>query len=1193
MKKNVKNRHFMTLIIYFSFCSILYSQNKIIPILPESNSDLIYQEGENSIVTNFATSATLNYSASGQRTLQLNTYTNNYKSGAYFTEYVIYVEEEGIYSFWYSGTPPGTKDDIYPSYSSPFTLIIDEISTKKNREDVNVIETYAPGLYWIKAHKLELSKGYHKIRIEINEKRRFDGKYFFYLDSFFLFKGDEKSPGIVPKIFPVNMQNRSIDSAFRDISYYQNNIKGNPKKVENYMSLAHIYILIGDYLNSIKMLSRIIQMEPQNRTARLLLAKTRIWNGNIDKGISLYEDYLSRYPDSLSIWEEAGKISAWVGKYKKSIEIFKSGINIYPQNISLNINMALTYLWDSMVQEGLDILESQEVQTSNNINRISNLTEVYMINGYPDYAVDFYEKSIKNNPQLIELYLNLESLYREIGNIESAEKVLIEINDNFYISDQLKKIMETNKKKLNIKNLFISELKHDIELEPMNMELRELLVQTLFWNGIVDEAIVEYKTIITINHYNEALNFEREAMDLFYIYDMIMYISNHFNNNSKLLNELKNSYYNSIIKYRTALINNNEVEETRISLENMVNRINRLIQQNEYMYNVFTDLKPKIVELNLKEIEEEDFFKKRTNGNGWNLNENDLITELEEVAQNRTSRSFSAFILLRYFLVEGNYDKSQSIVGSLDEFSSRSKLQKYHNLLWRGDKIPPELLQDMIVYFPKIAEEITIIDNLNNILPHETISNEYLTDIYPVIRRIEDEQQRTSLFKKTISEYEIEQKQVIHKKLIRSIYKHQENTHLLRYTIGDYYLNSKNYKKSIVQFKQVIAIDPFNISAIFKLGRLQQLTGKWKEALDSYEYVFNVDPAYQNASIMYNRLSRIHPEFTKGEFRYFMDTSRIEYNEEFSTDFTLNSWVSIYPQWNGNTYLYLKWSELGAPRKYRVDNLLINSRISLSDNSMIISPSLGISVYNNKFDYISPIEDINFKQILNSGTYTPNISLSISKDIKKFTLTAHFATKLLPESSPGEITDITSMSQGYTISGYFPITGKKMLNSLSFRSYFKIDDRSGYSTNNKIFTLAQDFYMAMTLLKDPWTTHSFYSSTTFENSLNSDTLIYYTPLNVFVSKLGGVTSSYLVVNGGTLGLSGRFAAGIYVEKIAIDPVISIIADTDAQVTYTKNSKSLYFKIFGSSSFKNNTTPDYWSLQASIGFNISLYKLLAQ
>lgn len=1174
---------------FLSICILLLLtplNSQITAILPESNDDLIHQEGENAVVTNYNTTPTLDYSASGKRLLQLNTYKGNYNNNPYFSKYIIYVPESGSYDIWYSGTPPGTKEDIFPSYSSPFTLLVDNSEYELYRENVNVVESYAPGLYWIKTINLELEKGFHEIEFRVTEKRKFDGKYYFYLDSFFLFKGDETSPGLIPEVFPENMLDRSIDNAFRDISTYQANIRNNPEVSGNYLSLAHIYILIGDYLNAIKMLTRVLQLDPDNKTAKLLMAKSRIWNGNIDQGIRAYRDYLEVYPESLSIWEEAAKVTAWLGRLDTSLELFGLGLQVYPGNSSLLVNKAFTHLWNGEIDEGLTILQDVENSLDNNASSISHLASIYSVNGYKNYAIDLYEKSIKQYPDLIELYLNLETLFRETGELEKADEILNNLTSNFSISEQLQQILDTNSKKSIVKDQFISSLEAKLLLDPENLSLRELLVQTLFWNGLVNRAIDEYIAILVVYNYQDLKLFDDKSHDLYFYYDILHYIEDKFNNRIEELTELKKEFYNDVILYRTALLNNSDIDDAKGILESTINSVNEIYNRNRYYYELFNTLEDEIINITGLEEEQQDVFNKLI-GNRWTLNRKLLINELNSSLENDSVKEFSSYILSMYYLINSEFTQAEGVIDNLDEFTSRNKLVRYHNKLWSGESFEQDLTE-LHIYYPHISRELEIISGYNNVITTpEVIDSNYIDNIQTFLQEVDLEQRQIHTFIKIIRSYKESTRVLLENSLIRTFFRNQENTNLIRYTIGDYYLQNEQYNDALIQFKQVNSVDPFNVSAQFKLGRLQQLTGDWKGALTSYEDVFNTDPSYENASTMHNQLSLQHPELSSVTVDYFSDPNMIEFSENFTTQFNITSWFRMDPEWSISTISLLEW-----PRKrYRVDSIAVKSTLSLLNNQFSLSPKLGVLLYNTTFDNASPFDEVTYSTVLESSSYYSDLAVDLNLQIDAYTLSLSLGQSTLKESIPDDIDTLEYIENSYSISGYYPIPQYRNWNNLAFRSYFHYKTLYGFDHSNTIFTYAQDITSNIQILRDPWTTLTLYNSTTYENSLTQDNDIYYTPDSVFVSKLGGTIASYIGVNSGVLGLIGRIGGGIYVEEMFGGNLFSFASDGDIQVNYTKNNRTLFFKAYGSLAMDDFDIPDYWALQFSIGFNLSISKLL--
>ena len=122
---------------------------KIAPEFPKENPNLIFIEGEDAVSTNFNREPTLNFSCSGKRTLQLNRSSGLQGGASFYADYVFFVKNDGDYELWYGGTPSGPKDDLYPSFVSPFRYTIDNNKpVNRYREDITVVENYSPSYYW-------------------------------------------------------------------------------------------------------------------------------------------------------------------------------------------------------------------------------------------------------------------------------------------------------------------------------------------------------------------------------------------------------------------------------------------------------------------------------------------------------------------------------------------------------------------------------------------------------------------------------------------------------------------------------------------------------------------------------------------------------------------------------------------------------------------------------------------------------------------------------------------------------------------------------------------------------------------------------------------------------------------------------------------------------------------------------------
>lgn len=526
------------------------------PVFPLENPGIIHLEAEDAVSTNFAKEPTLNYSASRFRTLQLNRYTGLYGGAAFFAEYVIYVEKPGEYEMWYGGTPPGPEEDLFPSYASPFSYRVDDDPpTPVYRENVNVVDGYTPGYYWVKVGPIVLEAGIHTIRFEISEKRRFDGKYFFYLDSLFFLDREtafqEKLP--LPDLFPVDLDNTLLDEPFRSINDYQYLISVEPNNVWLYIEFSLIYSMLGDYLNALKNLNRATLIDPDNTYVALLTAKNRIWKGDAEEGLKAYQRLLELDTSQRDIWAEAGKVAAWISRYNDSIQFFNNGLSRFPGDLNLTVNLGLTFLWNSQEAQAEEQFRAAERIASESADRIEELGNIYLVNGYPQKALDLFKNSIRDFPEVLSLYLNLESAYAEVGRTEDAEKVHTQISDRFVPSDKLSSYLETFSIKQGLKEEVISGFQRALAEEPDNLELRDVLVQTYFWNGLRKRAIEEYLNILTNHAYRHFIDFDKRSMDLMELIDTLYLYDGFLKRYPADLPAMKNTLSEKIGVYRNAV----------------------------------------------------------------------------------------------------------------------------------------------------------------------------------------------------------------------------------------------------------------------------------------------------------------------------------------------------------------------------------------------------------------------------------------------------------------------------------------------------------------------------------------------------------------------------------------------------------------------------------------------------------------
>ena len=98
--------------------------------------------------------------------------------------------------------------------------------------------------------------------------------------------------------------------------------------------------------------------------------------------------------------------------------------------------------------------------------------------------------------------------------------------------------------------------------------------------------------------------------------------------------------------------------------------------------------------------------------------------------------------------------------------------------------------------------------------------------------------------------------------MVRAFYAWDRATAQIRNELGDYYLAQEppGLAEAIDQFRKVLTIDPNDISASFRLGKVYQWKRDWKAALDQYARVYKADPSYENVAALYNQVAREHAD---------------------------------------------------------------------------------------------------------------------------------------------------------------------------------------------------------------------------------------------------------------------------------------------------------------------------------------------
>ncbi|MDA3812550.1 MAG: tetratricopeptide repeat protein, partial [Spirochaetaceae bacterium] len=935
IKKNIFCILFINLIMFSLFSqeaaveevpeeALPVSSKKVVPVLPQLNSSIIFIEGEEAVSTNFNREPILNYSASGFRTLQLNQ-TNPLQPGSsYNSDYVFFVEEDGIYELWYGGTPPGHRDELLPSYASPFRYVLDGIYKEDiYREDIHVVEEYAPAYYWNYVKDVTLSAGEHNLKFEVTERRAFDDKYYFYLDNFFLVKKENDQrilSGDIPEVFPKDMDNRSIDSSFLSLEEYDLLIRDNPENFENYVFVSKIYTLIGDNLSALKYLKKASFLEPDNPEVMLLTAKNLIWRGATQEGLELYKDLLKIVPERIDLWTEAGKVAGWIGLYYDSIDFFKGGLKNLPDDLSLLANLGITNLWLGSLKEAEKQFEKVAALTGDDLEKNMDLAEVFRINGYPEKAVPIYIDMMKKHPEVLQLYLDLEKTYIESGQREKISKLREATAKTFIPNPEYNKIIETFYETQSMREKVLTDYEEQLANDPNNLSLRKTLAEIYFWNGYKKKAISEYRNILSNYTYLNLLKTEADMTGFLELLDR-NYALSHFitaipeymaANQKELVNQLK--IYQKAVADLESLKKKNEAVSAKggavdsegetvkqDEIYTLENSLASLIYDNESFIEKYNSISSQFADEteNLQRLLEDESissesFELLLEGTQWKWDRSAMLDELNVVKSEGVI--LGNFVLGKIAQYEGDLKEAKDNLAVLENSEVDLKgapFALYETEIWLGDNSRAKDFYEQ--YQQQIDDYCSYIFYLNDYLDYLNLEGDdelfgYLTgdpeeSINNISQQFNEIKTSSTSIYKGINENIFSIRKALISRMKQGFYRLASDTYLLRNELGDFYNSEKMYPEGIAQYKQVLEADPWNLSAKFKLAQVYHWNGDWSEALRIYKEIYEEDPQYNNVASFYNDLTRDFADSFNLSAKTFSDSSTLSFN--MNTDYNV------------------------------------------------------------------------------------------------------------------------------------------------------------------------------------------------------------------------------------------------------------------------------------------------------------------
>jgi tetratricopeptide (TPR) repeat protein len=978
------------------------------PELPQEDNSLYLVEGENAVSTNFTSQPTLDYDCSGQRSLQLNNATAPSGNAPYYAEFAFDAGEGGSYELWYGGTPPGPADSVYPSYASPFSYSIgDAPPVHVHREDVHVVGNYAPSYYWVSVGRVEIAKGFTNLRFMVNERRRLDNRYYFYLDCFFLVRlenGVRVPVAAKPAVFPADLADRSIDEPFKSYDDYQIQIRDQPGNVGSILALAKIYTLAGDSLNAIKYLKTALSLDPKNSEARLLSAKNRIWKGDIADGLDEYAKVIEASPDRRELYLEAGKLAAWHGDFGRSFRFYDSGLAAFPNDPDLIVNEGLAYLWNNQEDRAKATFAAALEREKNDPAGLSALADTYMINGYPADAAKVLRRLVALRPALASAYFALATALASSGDRKEADKVVASIDGIFKSSDALTAYVDEQRRRSAIRDEALSRFEAELAKAPDNLALRQTLAQSYFWNGRKAEAIGEYSSILANYAYLRFASLDRETLPLHRLLDfeavdrldaqallarlkdskVALQAAEDRLKKAKADLEAANRKKTGTAAPSASEAQGSASKDFEAEVSKATEELNAVASIAESVIARAADLGdssaaerkglPAMIEADKAEAASYAALWK----DGWTWDRRGFVAEEDEVA--RSGLFLADFVLLRLYQIENDRtmgDRYFARLAKREEGSPEIEAAVVRGYIAKGDAeaarkrleanagstpaLPYAAEMDLrLSSIGRTKEDATTPDSTVALIDLTPAADQTATADQTVrVRDIEAGLADTdSSLRKLFASIDADRasaRALLSAKMVRNIYRLETDTYLIRNQLADYYVAAKEFDPAVYQLSMVLKIDPANIQARYSLGTIYQRRGDWREAGEAFKTVYAADPGFDSVLSLYNRLAEDHAPAFGTQFSYLADYLRTKWRGEADFQHELSDSITFKADYaaeftrmvQGSPYLSADYDHLYYESHDVSAGLALKPFPTSGTQSFTVTPAVGDQIFGN------------------------------------------------------------------------------------------------------------------------------------------------------------------------------------------------------------------------------------------------------
>jgi hypothetical protein len=845
--------------------------------------------------------------------------------------------------------------------------------------------------------------------------------------------------------------------------------------------------------------------------------------------------------------------------------------------------------------------------------------------GYPDQAAEVRREIIRSFPDRLSAYLDLQAAYVRAGDTARAERMAKRIEATFVPSERLTRVLKVFQEKLSLKMQVMAAYEARLQREPDNLELRELLAQTYFWNGLNRQAIDEYLDILINHAFRSLQEMDVAAARLYALLDNGYVYLDYF---TRLLEEVaalrkdlgagladykaaESGYLSFLARAEKAKAKGEpppqpEGEDPYLRLKAAGERLAALTGRAELASRDFAGHRGtyatgerRLAELRAAEQAEEELFSGLIQVNRWQWDKKAYLEELRSAEQR--GLALARYVLGKIQLFDRELPAARRNLEAAGQ-ADASPVYRYALLqsrLWAGDaEAAFGILGTSGPALPAYQPHLEQLAALYTELSAEHAPAEAFFKEGPE----EDSARAQALLAGLEKEIpniiaplgeELEQLHaLLERRLVRTFYYLGENTFLLRNELADFLLKEEDLEAAIFQLRLVLAIDPWDVRAIFRLGKIYEWNGNWQQAMENYRRVYYTDPQYENVTSLYNQLARRHADTLDFTAYTLAESEKLTVHAEGSFLNLISGAWGLGLRYAGE---HVRITNPVAERaSYQVHDLELSVPLEFPAARLRLTPAAAAVLTHSFYADGEIPASVRADDLLAGYEATPRLGLSGELQLSPaLTLGAGYLFGRQHETLAPGLDAVWEHSGELSLAASFSFLENLALKNSYLRTYGQAKYRND---ENLMLAGVQEVSVGILKLKNPELLLSLIGSVLYQDTNGRGGADYFTPDQELVAGGGLAFTSWSNLGEESgLGLNGRANVSSFTSHTFSSDIIRYVQmDFEAGLELSRGEAS--YSLSAGFTSTRETEPvqqwDYWALVVRLGFSSRLPRLLA-